>query len=92
MWCIRPLVNVFSHWAAFLTPEMALCSRLVPQAFGGGSDHWGRPPSAKEFRLMVYGALVAGSTGTIVFGWKIWTPDVVVHSGVVRNDLWGEVR
>ena len=41
---------------------------------------------------MVYGALVAGSTGTIVFGWKIWTPDVVAHSGVVRNDLWGEVR
>jgi hypothetical protein len=44
---------------------------LVPQAFGGGGDHWGRPPSGKEFRLMALGALVAGATGTIVFGWQV---------------------
>jgi hypothetical protein len=25
-------------------------------------------------------------------GWQIWTPDVIVQSGAVRNDLWSEVR
>ena len=59
----------------------------VAQAFGGGGDHWTRPPSGKEYRLMAFSAAAAGATGTVVFGWEIFTPDVIMHSGAERNDV-----
>ena len=36
---------------------------------------------------MAFSAAAAGATGTVVFGWEIFTPDVIVHSGAERNDV-----